>query len=82
MVLELLLSLSLRSRQLVELGLILSLSLRSRQLVDRSFVHSSKQFVDLALLLSLSLRSNNWWTGLTSKPLASLETISLTGSSY
>ena len=58
---SLLLSLSLRSRQLVERSLLLSLLLRSRQSMNRSLLLSlslrSRQFVDQSLLLSLSLRS-------------------------
>ena len=56
-----LLSHSLRSRQLMDRFLLLSLSLRSRQFVDRFLLLSlslrSRQLVDRFLLLSLSLRS-------------------------
>ena len=64
----LILSISLRSRQLVKRFHFIRLSLRSRQLVDQTLLLSlsfrSRQFVDKSLFLASRFAWGNWLNGL------------------
>ena len=75
--LSLLLRLSLRSRESVDRFLLLSFSLRSRHLVDLApllrLSFRLRQSVGRSHFLTFRFARGNWWTGLTTQLLASLE---------